>query len=108
MTVKQLKCVLSTYVLSQNQFHKAYWFEFASYLNNTCTNKCNHNGNQVYSKLKLQKLWDTVINITPPHDGLNNTSKVVISKNDVRCLFSNICSSNALQDNKNIKFHHPI
>ena len=100
MTVERL--------LSKTQFHKTYRFEFASYLNNTGTNKCNHNGNQIYSKLKLQKLWDTVINITPPHDGFYNAPKVVISKNDVRRLFSNICSSNALQDNKNIKLHHLI
>lgn len=77
---------------------------FCSHLNNTCSNKCNNNSNQVNCQLKLQELWDTVIDITPPHHSFHYASKVIVSKNDIRCFFGNICACNTLKRKQHKKF----
>lgn len=56
----------------------------------------NNHSHHIDSQLKLQKLRDAVIDITPPHHSFDDTGEVVIGKDDVRGLLCNICPCNSL------------
>ena len=43
----------------------------------------NNDGNNVHSQLELEELGDTVVDIPPPHDSLDDAGEVVVRQNDV-------------------------
>ncbi len=66
------------------------------YLCDAGSSESNNHSHHIDSQLKLQKLGDTVVDITPPHHSFDNAGEVVIGKNDVRGLLCNICACNTL------------
>lgn len=58
--------------------------------------ECYDDSHHVDSELKLEKLGDAVIDVASPHDGFNNAGKIVVSQDDVGCLFGYVCASNTL------------
>ena len=57
-----------------------------------------YDSHYVNRELELQELGDAIINISPPHHCLDNAAEVVISQDDVRCLFGDVCSRNTLTE----------
>lgn len=59
--------------------------------------KGHNDSHYINGELKLEELRDAVIDVPSPHDGFDDAGKVVISQDDVRCLFGNVCASNTLE-----------
>ena len=61
----------------------------------TGSNERNNDGNNVHGQLELEKLGDAVVDISPPHHGLDDAGEVVIGQNDVRGLLGHVSASYA-------------
>ena len=59
-------------------------------LDRTGTSKCHNNGHNIDRQLKLEELGDGIINISSPHDGLDDAGEVVVGENDVAGLLGNV------------------
>ena len=71
-----------------------------AYLNGTGSKEGRSDGDNVYSQLELQELGNAVVDISTPHDGLDNACKVVVCQDNVACLLCNVCARNALLKSK--------
>jgi hypothetical protein len=65
-------------------------------LDGACSKEGNNDGDHVDCQLELKELGDAVVDVTTPHDGLDNRRKIVISQNDVRRFLGYVCSSDTL------------
>ena len=59
-------------------------------LDRTGTSKCHNNGHNIDRQLKLEELGDGIINISSPHDGLDDAGEVIVGENDVAGLLGNV------------------
>lgn len=55
-------------------------------------------GDHVDSELKLQELWDAVVDVPAPHDGLHDAAEVIVCQDDVRRLLRHVRPGDALQN----------
>lgn len=72
--------------------------EKSVYLSDAGPSEGHNDSHYVDCELELQKLGDAIIDISSPHHRLDNAGEVVISQDDVRCLFSHVCPRNALAE----------
>lgn len=63
------------------------------YLDRTSTNEGHDDSHYIDRQLKLQKFGDWVVDIPTPHYCFNNTTEVVVSEDNIRGFFGNVCSS---------------
>jgi len=54
-------------------------------------------GDNVDGQLELKELCDAVVDITTPHHRLDDTRKVVICEDDVRCFLRHVRAGYTLQ-----------
>lgn len=57
-------------------------------------------GHHVDGELELQELGDAVVDVPPPHDGLDDAGEVVVGQDDVRRLLRHVCAGDALTGEK--------
>lgn len=51
----------------------------------------------VDSELELEELGNAVVDVASPHHSFDDTRKVVVGQDDVRCLFGYICAGDPLK-----------
>lgn len=69
----------------------------STHLSNAGACEGHDHGHHIDRQLKLQELGDAVIDVTAPHDGLDNAGEVVIGQDDVRGLLGHVGPCDALQ-----------
>lgn len=68
----------------------------SAYLSDAGPSEGHYDSYYVDCELELQELRDAIVDISSPHHRLDNAAEVVISQDDVRCLFGHICPRNTL------------
>jgi len=53
----------------------------------------------VDGQLELEKLGDAVVDVTSPHDRLDDAREIVVGQYDVRCFLGHVGPSHALGNN---------
>lgn len=53
-------------------------------------------GHHVDGQLELQELGDAVVDVPPPHHGLDDAGEVVVGQDDVGRLLGHVCAGNSL------------
>ena len=56
----------------------------------TGSNERHDHGDNVHSQLELEELGDAVVDIPPPHDGLDDAGEVVVGEDDVASLLGHV------------------
>jgi len=68
-----------------------------SYLYGGSSDKRDDHGHYIDGQLELKEFGDAVVDVTSPHDSLNDASEVIISQDDIRRFLSHIRTSDTLQ-----------
>lgn len=74
------------------------------YLCDTGTSEGYYDSHHINGELKLQKLGDAVVHVSPPHHGLHYTGEVIVRQDDVRGLLGHVCTCDALSQQKNVMY----
>lgn len=68
----------------------------SAYLCDAGTGERHDHGHYVDGQLELQELGDAVVDVPPPHDGLDDAGEVVVRQDDVGRLLRHVCASDSL------------
>lgn len=69
----------------------------STYLCDAGTGEGDDDCHDVDRQLELEEFRDAVVDVTSPHDGLDDAGEVIVGQDDVRSFLSNVSSSDALQ-----------
>lgn len=79
--------------------NKSAWLRCDSaYLSDAGTSESDDDGHYVHCELELQELGNAVVDVSPPHHRLDNAAEVIVSQDDVRCLFCHVRPGDALTE----------